>query len=98
MNAITTKLVEFERKNQIVPKTIGACAAISAAALSVFAEGESSSGVDISSITSAMTTSLTDLVSKVALACAGVVGVGLTIFGIKWCVRTVKSFFSKIAG
>lgn len=80
-----------------VPLSISAVAATNALMISAFAEGEST-GVDISAITDSMTSSLTDLVGKVALACAGVVGVGLTIFGIKWVVRTIKSFFTKIAG
>lgn len=80
-----------------VPLSVSAVAAANALMISAFAEGEST-GVDISAITDSMTSSLTDLVGKVALACAGVVGVGLTIFGIKWVVRTIKSFFTKIAG
>lgn len=80
-----------------VPLSVSAVAACNALMISAFAEGEST-GVDISAITDSMTSSLTDLVGKVALACAGVVGVGLTIFGIKWVVRTIKSFFTKIAG
>ena len=78
-----------------VPLSISAVAAMNAIAISAFAEGEST--VDISAVTTSMTTSLTDLVSKAAVACAGVVGVGLTIFGIKWVVRTIKGFFSKIS-
>ncbi|MBP1550345.1 MAG: hypothetical protein J6A05_10110 [Oscillospiraceae bacterium] len=82
-----------------VPLSVSAVAAANALMISAFAEGETTgTGVDISAITDSMTSSLTDLVGKVALACAGVVGVGLTIFGIKWVVRTIKSFFTKIAG
>lgn len=80
-----------------VPLSVSAVAAANALMISAFAEGEAT-GVDISAITDSMTTSLTDLVTQVALACAGVVGVGLTIFGIKWVVKTLKSFFNKIAG
>lgn len=81
-----------------VPLSISAVAAANALMISAFAEEAGGSTVDISAITNSMTSSLTDLVGKVALACAGVVGVGLTIFGIKWVVRTIKSFFTKIAG
>lgn len=81
-----------------VPLSISAVAAANALMISAFAEEAGGSTVDISAITDSMTSSLTDLVGKVALACAGVVGVGLTIFGIKWVVRTIKSFFTKIAG
>lgn len=79
-----------------VPLSISAVAAMNALAISAFAEGEST--VDISAVTNAMTSSLGDLVGKVAIACAGVVGFGLTIFGLKWVIRTIKGFFSKIAG
>ena len=99
---IKEKIVSFERKHQIVPKVVSVAAAattaLTCASFSASAEEAGASTVDISSVTSAMTTSLTDIVSKVAVACAGVVGVGLTIFAIKWAVRTIKSFFAKIAG
>lgn len=96
---VKTKVMEVRDCviKKAVPLSVSAVAAANALMISAFAEGEST-GVDISAITDSMTSSLTDLVSKVALACAGVVGVGLTIFGIKWVVRTIKSFFTKIAG
>lgn len=81
-----------------VPLSISAVAAANALMISAFAEEAGSSTVDISAVTDAMTTSLTDLVGKAALACAGVVGVGLTIFGLGWVVKTIKKFFNKIAG
>lgn len=96
---VKTKVMEVRDCviKKAVPLSVSAVAAANALMISAFAEGEST-GVDISAITDSMTSSLTDLVGKVALACAGVVGVGLTIFGIKWVVRTIKSFFTKIAG
>ena len=96
---VKTKVIEVRDCviKKAVPLSVSAVAAANALMISAFAEGEST-GVDISAITDSMTSSLTDLVGKVALACAGVVGVGLTIFGIKWVVRTIKSFFTKIAG
>lgn len=98
---VKTKVMEVRDCviKKAVPLSVSAVAAANALMISAFAEGESTgTGVDISAITDSMTSSLTDLVGKVALACAGVVGVGLTIFGIKWVVRTIKSFFTKIAG
>lgn len=96
---VKTKVMEVRDCviKKAVPLSISAVAATNALMISAFAEGEST-GVDISAVTDAMTTSLTDLVTKVALACAGIVGVGLTIFGLKWVVKTLKSFFSRIAG
>lgn len=79
-----------------VPLSISAVAAANALCISAFAE--TGSTVDISAVTDAMAASIGDLVGKVALACAGVIGFGLTIFGLKWAIRTIKSFFSKIAG
>ncbi len=80
-----------------VPLSISAVAAANALMVSAFAEEAGTSTVDISAVTDSMTSSLSDLVSKTALACAGIVGVGLTIFGLKWVVRQLKSFFAKIA-
>lgn len=99
---LKTKAVKFESEHRIIPKLVSVSAAattaMTCAAIGASAETASGNSVDISSVTDAMTSSLTDLVSKVAVGCAAVVGVGLTIFGIKWCVKTVKSFFSRIAG
>ena len=76
--------------------TVMSCAAMAMTMMAVnaCAEGE----VDISAVTDAMSSSLTDLVGKAALACAGIVGAGLTIFSLKWIVKTLKGFFGKIAG
>ncbi|MBP1559719.1 MAG: hypothetical protein J6C96_00525 [Oscillospiraceae bacterium] len=79
-----------------VPLSISAVAA--ANALCISASAEEAGGVDISAVTTSMTTSLIDLVTKAAVACAAVVGAGLSIYGIKWAVKTIRGFFSKIAG
>ena len=92
---VKQKVVEFEAKHKIVPKAMGACAALTVTGVSAAAaEGDT---VDISTVTNTITTELTSLVSKVAVACAAVVGVGLTIFGIRWAVIKVMSFFRAIA-
>ena len=99
VNAIKKKAIAFEAEHRIVPKIVSVSAA-AATALTCSSIGASAEGntVDISAVTDSMTASLSDLVSKVAVGCAAIVGAGLTIFGIKWCVKTVKSFFAKIAG
>lgn len=94
---VKQKIVSFEKEHRIVPKVIGAATALSCGVITVSAT-DGVGSVDISTVTDSLTSSLTDLVSKVAIACAAVVGAGLTIFGLKWCVKTIKSFFSKIAG
>lgn len=94
MNDIKTRLIEFERENKLVPKAVGVCTALAMTAVPAFAEGESA----VKTVTDSMKTELTTLAGDVATACAGVVGVALTIFGIKWAIKSVKSFFSKIAG
>ena len=95
--SIKEKLVKFECKHRVVPKIMGAAAACQLAVITASAETGSSSGtVDISSVTDSITTSLTDLVGKVGLACAGVVAAGLTIFGLKWAVTKVIAFFKAI--
>lgn len=91
------KSVVCGAKKKIVPAVIAGTVAIQTMAVGAFAE-DAGGGVDISSVTSSMTSSLTSLVGTVALACAGVVGVGLTIFGLKYAVKVIKSFFAKIAG
>ena len=90
------KIVNFEREHRIVPKVIAATSALSVASIAASAEGSTVTS-DLDTVTSAMTTSLTDLVGKAAVACAGVVGVALTIFGIKWVVKTIRGFFSSVA-
>ena len=86
------KIVNFEREHRLVPKVISAASALSVASIAAAAEGTA----DLDTVTSAMTTSLGELVSKAAVACAGVVGVALTIFGIKWLVKTIRGFFSTV--
>lgn len=96
--SIKEKLIEFECKHRVVPKIMGAAAACQLAVITAFAEDvpSSSSTVDISSVTDTITSNLTSLVGKVGIACAGVVAAGLTIFGLKWAVTKVMSFFKAI--
>lgn len=82
---------------KVVSIAMGAAIAVSVAAMSAFAEeagGSASSVYD--TVTSSMTTELTSLVQKAGVAIAGVVGVGLVIFGVKWLVGVLKSFFKKL--
>ncbi len=96
--SIKEKLIEFECKHRVVPKIMGAAAACQLAVITASAEDvpSSSSTVDISSVTDTITSNLTSLVGKVGVACAGVVAAGLTIFGLKWAVTKVMSFFKAI--
>lgn len=96
--SINEKLIEFECKHRVVPKIMGAAAACQLAVITASAEDvpSSSSTVDISSVTDTITSNLTSLVGKVGVACAGVVAAGLTIFGLKWAVTKVMSFFKAI--
>lgn len=98
MNALTeikSKAIAFEAKHKVIPKTIAAVSALQLMAVNVSAE-ETGSGVDISTVTSSMTSSLVDLAGKVGVACAGVVGAGLSIFALKWAVGKVMAFFKAI--
>lgn len=100
MNAIQeikSQALAFEAKHRVIPKTIATVSAAQLAMLSVSAEtGGSGSTVDISTVTDSMTSSLVDLAGKVGLACAGVVGAGLTIFAMRWAVGKVMGFFKAI--
>ena len=84
--------------NRVAKKTfcvgMAAVSAVSMLAMSAFAED--SSGV-IDTVTSEMTTQLSNVAAKAGVAIAGVIGVGLSIFAVKWLVGVVKSFFSKLA-
>lgn len=91
---IKNKLLAFEAKHRIVPKVIGAATAFNAVIIP--ASAEENNVVDISTVTDSMATELTSLVGKVSVACASVVGAGLTIFGIKWAVTKVMAFFRAI--
>lgn len=71
--------------------------AVSAMAVNAFAAEGGSTGLDVSSVTDTMQSSLTDLVSKAGVACSAVIGVGLSIFAGKWLVTTIKNFFTKVA-
>ncbi len=89
-------------KNFVIKKAVPLCvsATIAANALAVNAfasEGGGSSGLDVDTITSSMQSSLTELVTKAGIACAAVIGVGLSIFAGKWLVTTIKNFFTKVA-
>lgn len=100
MNAfqeIKSHALAFEAKHRVIPKTIAAVSAAQLAMVSVSAEtGGSGSTVDISTVTDSMTSSLVDLAGKVGIACAGVVGAGLTIFAMRWAVGKVMGFFKAI--
>lgn len=81
-----------------VPVTVAVAGTANALMISAFANGEgTSSGLDTSAITTSMQSSLTDLVSKAGIACAAVIGIGLSIFAGKWLVTTIKNFFTKVA-
>ena len=96
------KFLEKIKSSKAFKKTVAMIAsaslAVSAMAVNVFAaEGGGTSGLDVSSITDSMQSSLTDLVTKAGIACAAVIGVGLSIFAGKWLVTTIKNFFTKVA-
>lgn len=97
------KFIEKIKGSKAFKKTVAIIAsaslAVSAMAVNVFAAegGGGSSGLDVSSITDSMQSSLTDLVTKAGIACAAVIGVGLSIFAGKWLVTTIKNFFTKVA-
>lgn len=94
---IKSQALAFEAKHRVIPKTIAAVSAAQLAMVSVSAEtGGSGSTVDISTVTDSMTSSLVDLAGKVGIACAGVVGAGLTIFAMRWAVGKVMGFFKAI--
>lgn len=82
-----------------VPVTVAVAGTANALMLSAFAADGAggSSGLDTSAITTSMQSSLTDLVSKAGIACAAVIGIGLSIFAGKWLVTTIKNFFTKVA-
>lgn len=83
---------------KVVPVTVAVAGTANALMISAFANGEgTSSGLDTSAITTSMQSSLTDLVSKAGIACAAVIGIGLSIFAGKWLVTTIKNFFTKVA-
>ena len=85
----------FVKKFVPVSMAVGtACSALMVSASA--AEDGVSSSVDISAVTNSLTTNLSDLATKAAVACAAVVGAGLTIFGLKWVVRKIIGFFKVI--
>lgn len=82
---------------KFVPVSMAVGTACSALAVSASAtEGSGSGGVDISAVTDSLQSNLTDLATKAALACAGVVAAGLSIFGLKWVVKKIIGFFKVI--
>lgn len=88
-------------KNKITSKIVSvgmaACAAVTCLAMSAFAESGASMDSTIDTVVNSMQTNLTSLVEKAAVAIAAIVGIGLTIFAVKWIVDVLKSFFSKLA-
>lgn len=81
---------------KFVPVSMAVGTACSALAVSASAAEGAGGGVDISAVTSSLQTNLTDLATKAGVACAAVVGAGLTIFGLKWVVKKVMGFFKVI--
>lgn len=97
------KLFAKIKSSKAFKKTVAVIAsaalAVSAMAVNVFANsgtGGGSSSVDISSVTDSLQSNLIDLATKAGVACAAVVGAGLTIFGIKWVVKKIMGFFKVI--
>ena len=80
---------------KFVPVSMAVGTACSALMVSASA-ADGSSGVDISAVTDSLQSNLTDLATKAALACAGVVAAGLSIFGLKWVVKKIIGFFKVI--
>lgn len=80
---------------KFVPVSMAVGTACSALMVSASA-AEGGSGVDISAVTDSLSSNLSDLASKAAVACGAVVGAGLTIFGLKWVVRKIIGFFKVI--
>lgn len=99
MNVLTKKTyVESSitpKVKKVYASVLGAVFAVSCMAMNAFAADSSSSGV-LDTVTSSMTEQLTSLVTKAGVAIAAVVGIGLTIFGVKWLIGVLKSFFSKL--
>lgn len=82
---------------KVLAAVCSASLAASAMAVNVFASEGGSGGLDTSKITDEMKSSLTSLVETAGIACAAVIGVGLSIFAGKWLVTTIKNFFMKVA-
>ena len=82
---------------KVVPVTVAVAGTANALMVSAFAAEGDGAGLDVSSITESMQSSLKDLVTKAGVACAAVIGVGLSIFAGKWLVTTIKNFFTKVA-
>lgn len=81
---------------KFVPVSMAVGTACSALAVSASATEGAGGGVDISAVTDSLQSNLTDLATKAALACAGVVAAGLSIFGLKWVVKKIIGFFKVI--
>lgn len=97
---LITKVKSSKAFKKTISVIAAASLAVSAMAVNVFANGgtPSSGGgsVDISSVTDSLQSNLIDLATKAGIACAAVVGAGLTIFGIKWVVKKIMGFFKVI--
>lgn len=95
------KVKKFVRKvgKKAVCVGMAAMTAVSMLTVSAFAADGASSGGStvIDSVTSTMQTELTNVASKAGVAIAAIIGVGLSIFAVKWLVGVMKSFFSKLA-
>lgn len=98
MNVLTKKTYTGSlitpKFKKVYASILGAALAVSCMAMNAFASTGSSGVLD--TVTSSMTEQLTDLVTKAGVAIAAVVGIGLTIFGVKWLISVLKSFFSKL--
>ena len=98
MSKFFTKVKSTASKvsKKVLAAVCSASIAVSAIAVNAFAEESSSGGVDISAVTTSLQSNLTELATKAAVACAAVVGAGLTIFGLKWVVQKIIGFFKVI--
>lgn len=100
MNVLTKKTYAGSlitpKFKKVYASVLGAAFAVSCMAMNAFASSGTGSSNVLDTVTSSMTEQLIDLVTKAGVAIAAVVGIGLTIFGAKWIVTQIKSFFKRL--
>lgn len=96
MGKNNTKGTKMSLKHRIMGAVMSAAMAANAVALNAFAaEG---SGVNYSEIGTALTSGLSECVTGIVSVASTIIPLGVGIYGIGFCVKSVKNMFTKIAG
>lgn len=94
---LKSRAASFEAKHRIVPKVMGAAAAIQLATITAAAEtgSGSSSTVDYSNIITSLQSGIVDVINNCITLATAIIPVCVGMWGISHMISWAKKFFNK---